>query len=414
MLRKLTLRSALALVLAFAVAPVWGAPDPALSAQQILAKTAETYRGVTAYAWHGEVATHMTVQGKEQDVANDIAAYYGGPGRARFESQANGSETLFLQSGDSVWSYAGSLGQYTVAAAASNRPTSPIPGLDPFAAHPLAGYARIADGVKTARRLDDDARVVDGHSVPVYVVEVRYDTTVVNPDSLSTVSPKRYWIDRARFLVLADSLALERRSPALPDPVKIAQRSSLNHVEWNTPPADSLFAFQAPAGAERVAELGRAGGGTGASGASAKDPFVGQVMPEFALKDLGGVTRPLSASRGKVVLLDFWATWCGPCRREMPTIQKLHRRYGSKGLAVWGVNCSEPKVAVSQFVRSNRYTIPMLLDQDGTVQNKFRVDGIPTLFVLDAKGTIVAHLVGMRDEDELLDALKRAGLATGP
>ena len=115
-----------------------------------------------------------------------------------------------------------------------------------------------------------------------------------------------------------------------------------------------------------------------------------------------------------LVIVDFWATWCGPCRREMPTIQKLHQRYGAKGLAVYGINCSEPKSAVAAFLRTNKYTIPMLLDQDGIVQGKFQVDGIPTMFVLDAKGTIVAHFVGVREEGDLRDALKRAGLAIGP
>src|SRR5690242_17961142 len=97
MLRAMLVRSTLVPLLAAAVAPVWGAPAPALSAQQILARTADTYRGATGYAWRGTIATHMTIQGKQQDVDNAVEAYYGGPGHARFETQANGTETLFLQ-----------------------------------------------------------------------------------------------------------------------------------------------------------------------------------------------------------------------------------------------------------------------------------------------------------------------------
>ena len=92
--------------------------------------------------------------------------------------------------------------------------------------------------------------------MPAYVVEVSYDTTVVPVDSMSTMEPKRLWIDQARFLVLADSLTLERKSPALPDPVHIAQMSTVTSVAWNQAPADSLFAFNAPVGAARVERLG--------------------------------------------------------------------------------------------------------------------------------------------------------------
>ena len=99
-------------------------------------------------------------------------------------------------------------------------------------------------------------------------------------------------------------------------------------------------------------------------------------------------------------------------RRELPTIQKLHDRYGAKGLAIVGINCSEGRSTAASFLRTNRYSIPTWLDVDGMVQNRYQVDGIPTLFILDAKGVVVARLVGLRDEDELLEALKKAGLKT--
>ncbi len=375
MLRQGLVRMSLTLLLAGLVAPVSGAPGAALSAQQILEKTAENYRGVTGYAVTGDIATHMTIQGKNQEVTNALHAYYGGPGRSRFEAEADGAETLFLQSGDSIWTYLGGLGQYAVSpSSAIDSTRRTLPGIDPFARHPLAGYARLGDHVAAARRLDDASRVVNGQSVPAYVVEVSYDTTVVAQDSMSSMAPKRLWIDQSRFLVLADSLTLDRRSPVLPQPVHIAQMASLTSLAWNTTPA--------------------------------------QAAPVFSLHDLTGVKRSLADLEGKVVLLDFWATWCGPCRRELPTIQKLHERYALKGLAVVGINCSEGRSTAASFLRSNRYSMPTWLDVDGAVQNQYQVDGIPTLFILDAKGVIVAHLVGLRDEEELLQALKKAGLKT--
>jgi DsbE subfamily thiol:disulfide oxidoreductase len=219
--------------------------------------------------------------------------------------------------------------------------------------------------------------------------------------------PKRLSIDAERFLVLGEETTLEQPHPALPRPIHIEQRTRYSHLDWNTRPPDSRFVFRAPASAARAEKLA----GEPTEEASA---WIGKPAPEFALADLEGTRRPLAAHRGKVVLLDFWATWCGPCRREMPIIQQLHERYGKKGLVVYGVNCSEPASRAKTFMNKYGYRFPTLLDRNGEVQGSFQVTAIPTVFVVDRNGLIRAHLIGGRSESELVAALEGAGLDTGP
>jgi cytochrome c biogenesis protein CcmG, thiol:disulfide interchange protein DsbE len=103
-----------------------------------------------------------------------------------------------------------------------------------------------------------------------------------------------------------------------------------------------------------------------------------------------GSTKPvkLSSFKGKPVLIDFWATWCGPCRETMPELQKLHQEFGPKGLEIIAIS-SDPEPAVEKFLKDNPYTYPMYIDLDNSANTKFGVTGLPTSFVLDRNGKVI-------------------------
>ena len=380
----------------------------ALSAQQILAKTAENYRGVTGYAVKGSLSTHMLLQDQAQNISNSLLVAYGGPGRSRFEASTPSDRMVVVNAGDSTFTYASAFGQYSVQArgvlpSAANG----LPSLDPNASHPLAGYARLADHVSSATLVGEDTATVDGKTIPTYIVDVTYDSTVV-PPAAATMKPKRLEIDAKNFVVVSDFTSIDRGYPGLEKPVHIEQSARYSSVRWNVAPPDSLFAFVAPMGTARVIRVGPQ------EQAEPESELKGKPADDFTLSDLKGVKRALSSHRGNVVLLDFWATWCGPCRREMPIIDKLHERYGKKGLVVYGVNCSESQTKAKAFVDKYGYKFPQLLDRDGSVQTRYQITAIPTVFIVDKKGNISAHLVGGRSEAELVAALERAGFDTGP
>jgi len=131
--------------------------------------------------------------------------------------------------------------------------------------------------------------------------------------------------------------------------------------------------------------------------------------PEFTLKDLSGNTWTFSQLRGKVVLVNFWATWCPPCRKEMPDLETLYERFSSKGLVVLGIS-DEEAAKVEPFVRERKVSFPVLLDPGRKVNEIFVVEGIPRSFVYDREGKLVAQSIDMRTQKQFLEMLGKTGL----
>ena len=131
--------------------------------------------------------------------------------------------------------------------------------------------------------------------------------------------------------------------------------------------------------------------------------------PEFTLKDLSGKTWKFAELRGKVVLVNFWATWCPPCRTEMPDLEALYERFGSQGLVVLGIS-DEQAAKVDPFIRERKISFPVLLDPGRKINEMFVVEGIPKTFVYDREGKLVAHSIDMRTQKQFLEMLGKAGL----
>jgi len=129
----------------------------------------------------------------------------------------------------------------------------------------------------------------------------------------------------------------------------------------------------------------------------------------FSLVSMDGKQYSLDQLRGKVVLLNFWATWCPPCRKEMPDMEALYRRFRDKGLIVLAVS-DESRETVAGFLAKNQYTFPILLDSAREVNKAYGVEGIPKSFIFDSKGNLINLAIDMRTERQFLDLLKEAGL----
>ena len=121
---------------------------------------------------------------------------------------------------------------------------------------------------------------------------------------------------------------------------------------------------------------------------------LGNSAPDFTLPDLDGNTVRLSDFRGKVVFLNFWATWCPPCRAEMPDIEKVHQKYKDQDVVVLGIDLRENASTVRAFVEGGGYTWAFLLDTTGEVGSMYRVSAIPTSYFVDKKGVIRAVAIG--------------------
>ena len=146
----------------------------------------------------------------------------------------------------------------------------------------------------------------------------------------------------------------------------------------------------------------------GPGAASAADPLVealalthasgGVEAPDFTLAMPDGKQNlSLGSLRGKVVLLNFWATWCPPCREEMPSMERLHQEFRDQGLAVAAVDLQESPKQVARFMKDFRLSFPAVLDADGKVAARYQVRALPATFLVDRAGRVVAQALGARN-----------------
>ncbi len=142
-------------------------------------------------------------------------------------------------------------------------------------------------------------------------------------------------------------------------------------------------------------------------------PEVGHLAPDFTLPSLDGQTVRLSDLRGKAVLLNFWATWCAPCRLEMPTIDKAYQEYKSRGLEILAVSLDAgSNSVVKHFMQELKLDFPVLLDPDMEVLRLYRQFSIPATFLIDKQGIVRHRELGYRDWTDpesrrLLEAIVR-------
>ncbi len=121
---------------------------------------------------------------------------------------------------------------------------------------------------------------------------------------------------------------------------------------------------------------------------------VGNLAPNFQLQNLDGQTVSLSDLRGEPVLINFWATWCPPCRSEMPYIQEIYNEWSDKKLVVLAINIGESSSTVENFMQSYNLSFTVLLDTKQDVAQRYNITGIPTTFFIDKDGIIQDKLIG--------------------
>lgn len=146
-------------------------------------------------------------------------------------------------------------------------------------------------------------------------------------------------------------------------------------------------------------------------------PLAGKPLPDFTLPVVangtslpkagdGSANLPVSALHGKVVILDFWATWCGPCNIEAPILDQIGKKFSDRGLVVVGVSQDTDPGLPGRWAKMKGISYPMMFDDQGTA-NRFGIDGLPTMIVLDREGIVRAVRVGVTQKAELEDLVEK-------
>jgi TonB family protein len=248
------------------------------------------------------------------------------------------------------------------------------------------------------------------------VIEAYY--FAASTGSQSNTLTRKLWVDKSRNIVLRE---IQRTEAKMPWGRTVTSKMTyiFTVVRVGEPIPETLFTFVPPEGAKEVAELmpspqpaatPRPSTMPGPRAAAPRPAdLVGRDAIAFALEDLDGNRVDLQSLKGKVALLDFWASWCGPCVAELPHIEKLHKDFKDRGLVVLGVNNEDVEVARA-FVKQKGYTFTTLVDGGKEVTMKYGVSGIPQVFIIDREGKVKWHALGYSPgrEFELRNAVENA------
>lgn len=368
----------------------------------LLQRVEKNYRGLENYYVAGVFTIVADVVGLSQTFDAPFVMTGKTPGKMRMEIDHEALGVLVVSDGEATWSYFAAFGEYKKETVVPVRPgiSEAAEGAEGGAAPKTVGnflsYYMSFDlaGVST-RSIGGEKVAWKSGEVKCEVVEMTYS----QPDPLAaTLGPDTLWIDPQNALVLRSVHNMASEAHEMPMKTRIVLEYDV--LDMDTQASDSLFVFTPPAGAKLVDEL--------SIGEPSSD-LVGKPALDFKLDALDGKTYRLENLRGKVVLIDFWATWCPPCRKELPAIEKIYREYGEKGLVVLAVT-SEPERVAASFIEKHGYTFPVLIDAEQTAYDLYAVRSIPVVIVIDRQGRISAHVTGQRDESELVSAILGAGI----
>jgi cytochrome c biogenesis protein CcmG, thiol:disulfide interchange protein DsbE len=342
-------------------------------AMQVLRRTASVYQTVKSYEFRVSVQTVLG-SGVAEHTFRETGSQ---GGKYRSEDEDPHGE-LRVSDGKTEWTLNRSNNEFA---------KSPV---TPVTLTPISDFAAIDQHVTATSIRREELYVADGRPVKLYVVEV--DRDVWPQRSLKNAQFVMYHIDEQTFQV-REAIAHSN------DASEIAVYRIL---KWNEPLDASLFAFQPPPGAREAAKIDLP--------KEHLKSLVGSAAPDFTLQDLDGHDVSLQTLRGKVVILDFWASWCGPCRILTPFLQQLQNALGNKGLVVLGPNVGEDSGTVAEYAKEGSLSFDLLLGAQPDVAEKYHVQAFPTTFVIDRQGHIAYYEDGVSEESarELLIAVQKA------
>jgi peroxiredoxin/outer membrane lipoprotein-sorting protein len=331
-------------------------------------------------------------------VTVDVLLAFQDPMKVRMEIESPlGGKTLLISDGEDVYTFRPDTNEFTQRKVdPADDPTAPqhldlptpednkkamLGQMIPFAADPLTYLRSVELDVGDANR-------------PCVVLEQKSD----GPNGPFSVT---YWVDEQTHVVWRQENRSHQKGPGGQD-VDLLITTVYDEVDLNQTIDASLFEFNPMGNAKQVESLTR-------PNATSASPWLGKPAPDFTLTDLDGINWTLSSLKGRVVLVNFWATWCGPCKMELPYVEKLYEEFQGKGLVVLAISNENPE-KIRRYMKAARYEFPALLDTQFEAWGAYRVTAIPSTLIVDRQGDVAEHFVGAQSEQTLRRSLARLGI----
>jgi thiol-disulfide isomerase/thioredoxin len=321
------------------------------------------------------------------------------PGKIRIEKKTQGMAMILVSDGEYTWVYNSLVKQYV------RKPAVIGPAVAVFSTMGMPEILALPKISMSLRTMSESTVELAGEERQCWVVEGRVEKMEIPGAKSSQIVGMvvTVWIDKKLGLYLQwtnswNSLVAGR---TLHTEVRAINKS----LKVDEPLSDSLFTFRPPADAKEVQEIVAAAPALGTD-------LTGQDSPAFEVRSLDGKVYSLASLKGKPVLLDFWATWCIPCRKSLPALENISRGYREQGLVILAVNGGEERETVEAFLKTSPVPYPVVLGIDTDILTAFGVTSYPTYVLIGVDGKIVAYQVGFGGEDDLRAMLSKAGLIT--
>jgi thiol-disulfide isomerase/thioredoxin len=352
-------------------------------------KSIEYLREITGeVTLDGKPVTEVNASGRRIQVATEIGKQtvaLDNPGKARIDLQLGGGGSLLVSDGDSTWTYRPSTKTYTkiVAAQTPDGVAANLAVLD------VLGF--FADS-KTTKMDREESITVDGRTYNCWVLtsSVKIPTQAAMGGQLSE-GLMTSWIDKTLLFEVQEEISYSIKVPPAAGAAPVEYRSKIRQItrglKIDQPVSTTLFAFTPPADAREQAP----------QSAGNRVDLTGKDAPSFRGVSLDGKTYSLDALKGRPVLLDFWASWCGPCIRSMPVVEKLHHDFAAQGLVVLAVDVGESRETVEKFLKTKNVPYPVIMGDEAGIPSAYGISAFPTFVMISPEGKIAAHQIGFME-----------------